>query len=124
MYKEVQLQRTVHLILSYIGMSKCHRHDAVLSNDNIVIIKCYLCRTDRARSNAFWQRYEQQTQDTDKENYVRLGKAISLARLGLVENANLLNSGREEPTTAIRTLMAAVEQPLEGKLLLKSYNRA
>ena len=33
----------------------------------------------------------------------------------MVEHANILNSGKEESTAAIRTFMAAVEQPLEGK---------
>ena len=46
---------------------------------------------------------------------MRLGKTISQARLGVVEHANILNSGKEESTAAIRTFMAAVEQPLEGK---------
>jgi len=77
-----------------------------------------LYRTDRGRSKAFWGRFEQQTADTERESYARVGKSVALARLGLIETANQLNSGREEPTAAIRTFMAAIEQPLEGKLLL------
>ena len=74
---------------------------------------------DRARSKSFWARYELQTQERDRESYVKLGKTIALSRLSMIEMANLLNSGREEPTEAIRTFMAAIEQPLEGKLILK-----